>query len=292
MYREASEQSSLLQGLLIPLIALVLLSAAVAIPSGMRLKGLGILWGWTLLGFLILAGAVRRTLQRLRARGLQIRVMPNTFPEMKQLLSRMCKQLGIREPEAFIVRGEHRNFQTLGLWSPYFLILDETVWEPLNQAELEALVAHELGYIRSGHVFWRTLVLTAQELHPLWRLLGLPLQLFAACLRMAWMNIIEFTADRVALLLIRDPQICISALLKRAVEMDPTSNLEPHEIDDYLRRGALSVQAQDVEDHYRVGTFVRSHPLLQARLGDLIRFGQSDIARQCWQVMEELSGEG
>lgn len=290
MYREASEHSIWLQALLIPLIVVVLLSAAVAIPSGLRLKGLGIIWGWTLLGFLILAGATRRKLQRLRARGLPIKVMPNTFPEVKQILTRMCKGLGIREPEAFVVQGEYRSFQTLGLQAPYFMILDEAIREPLNQAEFEALVAHELGYIRSGHVFWRTLVLTAQELHPLWRLLGLPLQLFAACLRLVWMNTIEFTADRVALLLTRDMQACISALLKRAVEADPTSNLEPHEIDDYLQRGPLSVQAQDVEDHYKVGTFVRSHPLLQARIEDLARFAQSDVAKQCWRVIEELSG--
>jgi Zn-dependent protease with chaperone function len=291
MYREASEQANLLQGVLIPLILLVVLSGLVALPSSFRWKGLAIIWGWVLLALLILAGAIGRRRRRLLARGLQIKVMPNTFPEVKQLLTRMCKALGIREPEAFVVRGELREFRTLGLKPPYFMVLDEAIQEHLSRAEFEALVAHELGYIRSGHVFWRTLVLTAQELHPLWRLLGLPLQLFAFGLRVSWLHTIEFTAGRIALLLIRDSKTCISALLKRAVEADPLSNLEPHEVDDYLGRGTLSVQSRDVEDHYRVGTFVRSSPLLHGRIEDLARFGQSDAAKACWQVIKELSGE-
>ena len=190
-----------------------------------------------------------------------------------------------------MVQGEIHGFRTLGLKAPYYLILDEELRTSLNEAEFEALVAHELGYIHARQVFWRTLYLTAQELHPLWRLLGLPLQLFALGLRLAWLNIIEFTADRVALLLTRDAKTCIAALLKRAVETDPTSNLEPQEVDDYLGRGSLSVESRDVEDHYKVGTFVRSQPLLHSRIEDLARFGQSEAAQECWQVIQKLSGE-
>ena len=86
----------------------------------------------------------------------------------------------------------------------------------VTEAEIQAVIAHELGHLKCEHGVYLTLanliVLAAGQVSPWGTLLvqGLQAQI------LEWLRCAEFTCDRAALLATQDPKVVASVLMKLA----------------------------------------------------------------------------
>ncbi|HLZ57392.1 MAG TPA: M48 family metallopeptidase [Ktedonosporobacter sp.] len=148
-----------------------------------------------------------------------VRATPLQCPQLYAQLQEACAILDVREPELYVWQTPIPNAWTSGHDHPY-IIVTTGLLDLMNEDEVLAVIAHELGHIKSGHVLYKTMARAIRFLLELigdmtlgvGRLVGLTLQ--AALLE--WDRKSEFTADRAGLLVVQDPQVMLSLMMKFA----------------------------------------------------------------------------
>ena len=160
---------------------------------------------------------IERKLESLRsqlARG-SIRVKP--LSSLGSIIRRCGIMLGLRVlPESFIIQSETPQAFTFGTDEEPVLVISSSMLEIMNEKELEAVVAHELGHVKSGHLVYHTLAeLLVRGASLSLSLMGLdlaaePLRL----LLLAWHRDSEISADRASLLVTNDLEVIKSMFSK------------------------------------------------------------------------------
>ena len=148
-----------------------------------------------------------------------VRVSSTQCPQLYTLLQEACAILDVREPELYVAQYPVPNAWTSGHDHPY-IVITTGLLDLMNEEEVLAVIAHELGHIKSGHVLYKTmarsmgalLALVGQMTLGIGQLIGQSLN--AAFLE--WDRKSEFTADRSALLVVQDPQVILSLMMKFA----------------------------------------------------------------------------
>ena len=147
-----------------------------------------------------------------------VRVGPNQFPKIYQMLRECCVVLDVPEPELYVGQGAVNSF-TSGHTHPY-IVLETGLLELFDDDEIMAALAHEVGHIKCNHVLYKTM---ARAIEPLIEivgdltlgigaLIGVPIQAGLA----VWDRRSELSADRAALLVMQDVRPCIGMLMKLA----------------------------------------------------------------------------
>jgi len=132
------------------------------------------------------------------------------------MVSHCCEVLALEiVPETFIVPMAQVNAAVFGRdESPVLMITAGAL--RLNDIETETLIGHELGHVKSKHMLYHTLAESlgkgTQLLASFYGagLVSLPIQM----LLMAWHRESEISADRAALLVVDDPNVFRSLLVK------------------------------------------------------------------------------
>ena len=129
-------------------------------------------------------------------------------------------------PEVFVTPAPELNAATFGRDDMPILAITSAALAALNEKELMALVGHELGHVKSKHLLYHTLAESfgtgAQFLANFYGagLVAMPIQM----LLLSWHRESEISADRAALLIVNDPGVFRSMMLKimghRAPEND------------------------------------------------------------------------
>ena len=148
-----------------------------------------------------------------------VRVTKTQCPELYAQLQEACAILDMREPELYVAHNPLPNAWTSGHDHPY-IVVTSGLLDLMNEDEIMAVIGHELGHIKSGHVLYRTIALCITLLLTIvgdmtlgiGRLIGRSIE--AALLE--WYRKSEFTADRSSLLVIQDPQVLLSLMMKFA----------------------------------------------------------------------------
>jgi Zn-dependent protease with chaperone function len=148
-----------------------------------------------------------------------VRVTKTQCPELYAQLREACAILDMREPELYVAHNPLPNAWTSGHDHPY-IVVTSGLLDLMNKDEIMAVIGHELGHIKSGHVLYRTIALCITLLLTIvgdmtlgiGRLIGRSIE--AALLE--WYRKSEFTADRSSLLVIQDPQVLLSLMMKFA----------------------------------------------------------------------------
>src|SRR5947209_20255842 len=148
-----------------------------------------------------------------------IRVTKTQCPELHVQLLEACAILDMREPELYVAHNPLPNAWTSGHDHPY-IVVTSGLLDLMSEDEILAVIGHELGHIKSGHVLYRTMALGISLLLTIvgdmtlgiGRLVGRSLE--AALLE--WYRKSEFTADRAGLLVIQDSQVMLSLMMKFA----------------------------------------------------------------------------
>ncbi len=143
-----------------------------------------------------------------------IRVGPSQMAKHYAMLRECCDVLDVAEPELYVMQGDV-NAYTSGHNHP-FIILQTGLLELMDDDEVMAVIAHELGHIKCGHVLYKTMV---RAIHPLIEMAGAVGRVAGVGIEAGlsvWDRRSELSADRAALLGMQNAQPCVTMLMKIA----------------------------------------------------------------------------
>jgi len=148
-----------------------------------------------------------------------VRVSSTQCPQLYIQLQEACAVLDVKEPELYVAQYPVPNAYTSGHDHPY-IVVTTGLLDLMNEDEVLAVIAHEVGHIKSGHVLYKTmarcigllLTLLGDLTLGIGRLIGRSLE--AAFLE--WDRKSEFSADRAAMLVVQDPQVMLTLMMKLA----------------------------------------------------------------------------
>jgi Zn-dependent protease with chaperone function len=245
---------------------------------------------WPLLTLLLLPSVAGQYLRkRIKQAGLRAKVMGNNFPEIQQVVRSQCSVLGLREPNVFVVEDDMAFITTLA-GGRSAVVITRPALDALTGDELAAAIAQELGHIKAGHVRMMNLLAYVRGARRIWQAVWFPASVMSILMQ-GWSDVIEWTADRCALLLTGRAQAVNAAMVKLALEADALAQIDSRELADYLSAGReLATDAEQVERHFRIGTFITDTPGLTERIRALSDFARSEGAKEGFTQVAEIRG--
>lgn len=204
---------------------------------------------------------------RLAFKANAVRVSENQYPWVHQRLLRVCEVMDVETvPEVYVSQTPVVNAGAVGMNEP-FIVLNSSMLEVLTRDEVEAVIAHEVGHIMSGHVLYRTLLILLMQLavfrYPLAGIAVLPLLLAL----LEWNRKSELSCDRAALLAMQDRDTVLSSLMKlaggtRGEELDLQEFIA--QSDDYKEGGEV------LDTVYKLMNLLgATHPFAVVRVAEL-----------------------
>lgn len=208
-----------------------------------------------------------------------VRVSTKQSPRLYALLQEACSILDVREPELYVQHMPMANAWTSGHDHPY-IVVTTALLDLLNEDEQLAVLGHELGHIKSGHVLYKTMARVIGLLMTVFgemtlgvgRLIGRSLE--AALLE--WDRKSEFTADRSAMLVVQDPQVMLSLMMKFAGgtlfqrdEMDAREFLKQADLYEEVDINLLS------RIYKTLMVTAVNHPLIIVRAREIMNWSES-----------------
>ena len=208
------------------------------------------------------------------------------LPDLHQLLVEACQILDLEPPQLYIQQNPAPNAYTFAMRGKQpFIVIHTSLLDLLTPAEIQAVIAHELGHLKCDHGVYLTLanliVLAAGQISPIG---GIVMQNLQAQL-LEWVRCAEFTCDRAALLVAQDPKIVASVLMKLtggSPALASQLNLEAflaqaRSYDDVTSSelGALLKQAQTAQ---------RTHPVPVLRAREIDRWASSQDYQSLLQL--------
>jgi Zn-dependent protease with chaperone function len=210
-----------------------------------------------------------------------LRVGKNQMSSLHAMLVECCEILDVAEPELYVTEGDMNAF-TWGATRPY-IILQTGLLNAFSDDEVMAVLAHEVGHIKCGHVLYKTmaeLISAAGEMIGevtlgIGGLLTKPIEI---SLR-NWDRRSELSADRAALLVVQDEEPCMRMLMKMA---GGSGRLESQlSIDEFMNQvraynEGLDKSATDRIYRMLAGMYRGSHPFTIERAKALNDWAASD----------------
>jgi len=155
---------------------------------------------------LLLVGALIYVhLQQAQYLGNAIRVHSKQYPEIFETFKSNAEKLGINKASLYIIQDPYLQAFTLGI-SSCTVVLTSALVEQLNQKELNFVIGHELGHYKAGHTKISTLLVPIGSSNVLSNLV------FGF-----WNRKTEYSCDRCGLIITRDVDSAISALIKISI---------------------------------------------------------------------------
>ena len=204
---------------------------------------------------------------RLAFKANAVRVSEKQYAWIHERTLRVCEIMDLKEiPEVYVSQTPLVNAGAVGMSDP-FIVLNSSMLEVLDQDEVEAVLAHEVGHILSGHVLYRTLLLLIMQLamfrYPIAGLALLPI-LWAL---LEWYRKSELSCDRAALLAVQDKEIVMSSLMKLA----GGTRGETLDLDEFIAQSEEYREGGDLLDSvYKVLNVIgATHPFSVVRVAEL-----------------------
>jgi Zn-dependent protease with chaperone function len=198
-----------------------------------------------------------------------LRASERQFPQVHRLVHEACHILDAPHvPEVYVAQTPFFNAGTIGIERP-FIVLNAAVLDTLTEEELLCAIGHELSHCLSGYALYKTLLQVLLKLSvAAWQIPLGGVALFPAIVAlMEWNRKSELSADRAALLVVQEPAVLYSWLMKlaggpQAAQMDVN---------------AFFVQAAEYEGagnplthlHKLLNLILVSHPFPVIRLTEL-----------------------
>ncbi len=147
-----------------------------------------------------------------------VRIGPRQMSKHYAMLLECCSILDVPEPELYVQQGGVNAF-TSGHTNP-FIVVQTGLLEIMEDREVMAVLAHELGHIKCGHVLYKMM---ARGIKPLMEMVGNATMgiggLVGAGIEaglLVWDRRAELSSDRAALLVMQDVRPCVTMLMKLA----------------------------------------------------------------------------
>ncbi|MBE3560248.1 MAG: M48 family metallopeptidase, partial [Ktedonobacteraceae bacterium] len=208
-----------------------------------------------------------------------VRVTSTQCPQLYSQLQEACAILDIPEPELYVAHYPLPNAWTSGHDHPY-IIITSGLLDLMTEDEVLAVIAHELGHIKSGHVLYKTmargisflLTILGEMTLGIGRIVGRSLE---AAL-MEWDRKSEFSADRAAMLVTQDSEVMVSLMMKLAG--GTLFQRDKMNVQEFLKQADLyeEVDANLLDRLYKFFMVTSvSHPLIIVRAREIVNWSDS-----------------
>jgi Zn-dependent protease with chaperone function len=248
-------------------------------------------------GLQMLAKAVSTTfferINNIEYTGHCVRVGTSQYPDIYRRYVALAQRLDVRRiPDLYVKSAQELNAYSQGV-DRYYIVVHTGLLEVLEDAEIDAILAHELGHVKCDHMKYLTIVTFLRAFGPLLQnLISIPLvtpavMLGAQIALVQWFQKSELSADRAALLATQDVGIVQSALSKLAGFSRRHC--------EHLNIEALEQQASDFDDIGAESLFEKAlkawtllgltHPM------PVVRIREAGLWAQSAQYAKLLNGE-
>jgi Zn-dependent protease with chaperone function len=152
-----------------------------------------------------------------------VKITPRQCPDLYAKLQVACTTLGVDMPDFFIQQNPMVNAFTGGV-DKSVIVLWTGLVERLNDEELLAVIAHEVGHIHAEHVLYLTAARLIEALMnasvaalvPGKEIIKFIISTGISSALMAWARRAELSCDRAALLVTQDPHVIGRTMMKLA----------------------------------------------------------------------------
>jgi len=152
-----------------------------------------------------------------------VKITPTQCPDLYAKLQVACTTLGVDMPDFFIQQNPMVNAFTGGV-DKSVIVLWTGLVERLNDEELLAVIAHEVGHIHAEHVLYITAARLIEALMnasvaalvPGKEIIKFIVSTGISSALMAWARRAELSCDRAALLVTQDPHVIGRTMMKLA----------------------------------------------------------------------------
>jgi hypothetical protein len=290
-YADPSERSEGLKAFFLWALTLLAVSCVLAAWETTRGIGIGLFVWWLVSAIIYFMLAPRFLLRRLRMHGREYEVNSRTQPRLKTLLGKASTTLGISEPEAFMIQEPVTRVAVLGRKDPHFLIVTQTTCENLENPEIDCLVLRGLVEARQRQTARRMLLHFLDGTQPALRILVWPAVFYGFLLRAFWLEPAEKNADRLTLLLMKNPKLLTSAILKEFVANDEEMQMRSittEDVDNYIRQGSnISLHGGEISTQYKLGNAIHENGFLEERLQAISSYARSPEFTEATQKLAQ-----
>lgn len=288
-YVHPAERGEGLKAFALWMLFIVVLVAGFSAAPATRQIGIGIFIWWlvTCVGYFFIGP--RLVMRRLRVTGDDIRITSRNQPRLKAVLSKGSAVLGIAEPEAFLLPEGVSQIRIFG--RPSFIVITQAALDLLAPTEVDVHVLRVLVNERQNHTRRMMLMKFLNDTPPAARILTWPVAMYAFFLRLWWIDLAEMTVDRLVLLLVKNPKLVQSALIKQHAATDPLMQeyeITPQDVDNYIEQsGLIGLQGREISTQYKLGQAIHDNPYLEERLNELNAWAKSDEFQEALKKLAE-----
>lgn len=209
-----------------------------------------------------------------------VRVSPTQCPQLYGQLQEACAILDMVEPELYVAQHPSPNAYTSGCERPY-IVVTTGLLDLMSNDEVLAVIAHELGHIKSGHVLYKTmarcigllLTIAGNVTFGIGRIVWNALEVAL----LEWDRKSEFSADRAAALVVQDSEVMLSLMMKLAG--GTLFQRDQMDAREFLKQADLyeEVDVNLLDRMYKLLMVSSvSHPLIIVRARESVRWSESD----------------
>ncbi len=151
-----------------------------------------------------------------------VKITPAQCPDLHAKLQVACTTLGVDMPDFFLQQNPLVNAFTFGM-EKHVIVLHSALIERLNDEETLAVIAHEVGHIHAEHALYLTaarlfelLMKVSLTMIPGGEIAKFILNATVSSALLAWARRAELSCDRAALLVVQDPHVIGSTMMKLA----------------------------------------------------------------------------
>ena len=190
---------------------------------------------------------------------------------LKNIVGKVAPILAVNEPPAFVDEAAKAPEM---LTLPGALVFNEPLWKQLTESEINALAVRGLAHQRLGHARRLAIIHQFEKLpSPIFRLLVWPVWIYVELLRNMWLQHALQSADRIALLVIRNFGLLLSAIVKEKAANDAgmqALGVQSSDVANWVaQRGHIGMGGEEISIQYKLGRAIHENPPFEKRILDL-----------------------
>jgi len=196
-------------------------------------------------------------LQQAQFLGNAVRVHSGQYPNIYNIFRDYAEKLEIQKASLYIIQDPYLQAFTLGVTS-CTVVLTSALVEQLDQKELNFIIGHELGHYKAGHTKLSTLFMPLGSNN-----------ILSGLVFGFWSRKTEYSCDRCGLILTKDIDSAISALIKLSVGRKLYDQLD---IKGYVAQIKTAEKGS-----VKLSELLVSHPLITNRIKNLMLFWKENF---------------
>ncbi|HEX8464955.1 MAG TPA: hypothetical protein VF627_10105 [Abditibacterium sp.] len=164
---------------------------------------------------------------------------------------------------------------------PNAVLVHKDALTSLDNSEISALVVQSLVHLRQGHarrLFLLDFIDTAQPKALLY--LAWPVLIYGKLLRAMWLPHARQNADRLALFLVKNPNLMLAGILKDYAACDANMqalNVSAQDVTNWINQaGHIGMAGEEISTQYKLGRAIHEDPPLELRLQNLQNWAKSE----------------